>query len=170
MSPVPIVFAHGLEGAPQGTKIAAMQAAGLQVIAPDGRGKLLAERIDDLERATRAGGVVLGGSSYGGLAAAWLAALHPERFCGLLLCAPALHLIEAPVMDPQALVAPSSLPTILLHGRADSVVPIRLSQQYQQRSGPHVVLRELDDDHRLAGSIPALIEAARSLLGASLSG
>ena len=57
MSSLPLVFAHGLEGAPQGTKISALRAGGLNVVAPDGRGLPLAERIAGLDAATAAGGV-----------------------------------------------------------------------------------------------------------------
>ena len=70
----PIVFAHGLEGTPNGAKITALRDAGFQVVAPDGRGLPLAQRIEGLDAATCEGGLILAGSSYGGLAAAWLAA------------------------------------------------------------------------------------------------
>jgi len=166
MSPIPLVFAHGLEGAPQGTKITALKEAGLEVIAPDGRGMVLSDRIAGLEAATRGGGVVLGGSSYGGLAAAWLAARFPDRFLGLLLCAPALHLYEDPVTDPEALCAPPGLHTHILHGAGDEVVPIDASRRYLARSGSHVTLQTVDDGHRLTASIPALIAAARRMTGA----
>ena len=46
-----IVFAHGLEGSPTGAKIQALRAAGLAVDAPDGRGLLLAARIEGLRQA-----------------------------------------------------------------------------------------------------------------------
>lgn len=165
MSPLPIVFAHGLEGAPQGTKIRALQAAGLQVIAPDGRGLPLAERIAGIEEATRAGGFILAGSSYGGLAATWLAVEHPERFVGLLLCAPALHFCEPPVDDPEQLVIPTGLPTHILHGVHDEIVPIGVSERLVERSGAHVVLEEVHDGHRLADSLGPLVAAARHLAG-----
>jgi len=163
MSPLPIVFAHGLEGAPEGTKITALRAAGLEVIAPDGRGLVLADRIAGLESATRDGPVILGGSSYGGLAAAWLATQHPARFRGLVLCAPALHWSEAPVQHPERLCAPEGLPTWILHGTQDEVVPIAVSERYRDASGPHVTLEALEDGHRLQGSIPRLVSVARML-------
>ena len=163
MSSLPLVFAHGLEGAPQGTKISALRAAGLNVVAPDGRGLPLAERIAGLEAATRDGGVVLGGSSYGGLAAAWLASQYPQRFLGLLLCAPALHHSEAPALHPDQIVIAPTIPTWILHGAHDDIVPIGVSQALQQRSGAHVTLEAVEDDHRLVSSIPRLVEIARAL-------
>ena len=117
-----MVFAHGLEGSPNGRKIQALRSAGFEVIAPDGRGMPLADRIDGLEAATReARGLLLAGSSYGGLAAAWLAANYPDRFGALLLFAPALHYAEPPAMDPNALVAPA-IPTVIIHGLGEDLL------------------------------------------------
>ncbi len=163
MSSNRIVFVHGLEGSPSGAKIQALREAGFEVIAPDGRGLVLADRISLIEEAMGDEPVVLGGSSYGGLAAAWFAAAHPERITGLLLCAPALHWSEAPVDDPSALVAPAGIPTLVLHGRHDDVVPIDESRRYQSRSGTHVELLECDDGHRLHASLDALVAAAQRL-------
>ncbi len=165
MSSLPIVFAHGLEGAPDGRKISALREAGLDVIAPDGRGLVLVDRIAALEEATRSGPVVLGGSSYGGLAAAWLAAEYPDRFHALLLCAPALHWKEEPVADPEVLRAPPGLRTHILHGREDTAVPLSFSERYQARSGAHVTLEAVDDGHRLIGTIPRLVAIAQELTG-----
>lgn len=160
-----IIWAHGLEGSPEGAKVRALRAAGLRVHAPDGQGKVLKDRLVDLLElsATLAHQrPLLAGSSYGGLAAAWLAAEHPERFAGLLLCAPALHYREAPV-PAGPLVAPPSLPTQVLHGIGDSIVPISASRDYALAS-PHVVLVEVDDDHRLSGSHARIVAMAKTLL------
>lgn len=158
----PIVFAHGLEGSPQGRKIQHLRSNGFEVIAPDGRGLALAERLVGLEKATRQGDVLLAGSSYGGLAAAHLALVYPERFVGLLLMAPALHHSEAPVQDAAALRPPVGLPTIVIHGVHDSVVPIEVSRRYVQGGG---TLIEREDDHRLVQSLDQITFAASSLMG-----
>ena len=162
-----IVFAHGLESAPQGAKTEALKRAGLPVEAPDCQGRVLAERVAIIDEVTRRvakrGPVVLAGSSYGGLAAAWLATQHPRRFSGLLLFAPALGHAEPPSLRPGDLSAPRGLPTIIVHGRLDHVVPIEGSRAYQRRSGAHVELIEVDDDHRLSGSLSLIVDAARRL-------
>ncbi len=160
-----IIWAHGLEGSPQGAKVQALRAAGLIVHAPDGRGKVLQERLIALtalsaDLADRR--PVLAGSSYGGLAAAWLATRHPERFSGLLLCAPALHYREAPVPEGP-LHAPAGLPTQVLHGARDAVVPVSASRAYAAAS-PHVRLIEVDDDHRLSSSHAQIVTLAKALL------
>lgn len=163
-----ILWAHGLEGSPEGTKVRALRAAGFDLIAPDGRDLSLAARLDGLlaESARLAPQrPVLAGSSYGGLACAWLAARHPERFRGVLLLAPALHWSEPPVADASALVAPSGLPVIVVHGIQDGVVPIQSSRDYVARSGAQASLREVEDGHPLIGSLPDIESALRELLG-----
>ena len=44
-----IIFAHGLEGSPNGSKIRSLRDAGFEVVAPDFQGMNLAERVDLLE-------------------------------------------------------------------------------------------------------------------------
>ena len=104
-----IIFAHGLEGSPNGSKIRALREAGFEVIAPDFQGMALAERVDLLQQICeehREAKPVLAGSSYGGLTASLVAMRMPDAFRGLLLCAPALHLDEPPVSEDTILVAP----------------------------------------------------------------
>lgn len=164
-----IVFAHGLEGSPQGTKSQRLRALGPPVVVPDMRGVPLLGRYRLLEQATRQAGVLLVGSSYGGLVAALLAQAHPERFTGVVLCAPALGRIEPPNLDPRALVAPAQLPVTIIHGLRDDIVPIAHSRAYRDRSGPLVTLLEVDDDHPLRGSLDLLCEVVLGLLAAARS-
>ena len=159
---VPIVFAHGLEGSPNGRKIQFLRASGLELFAPDGRGLALVDRLVTLEEATRGSGTLLIGSSYGGLAAAHLAMLYPDRFLGLLLLAPALHHAERPVHDVSLLCPPPGVPTVVLHGVRDQVVPIASSRIYAEKGA---TLQELDDDHSLARSLPMMLQAVQSLTG-----
>ena len=162
---VPIVFAHGLEGHPEGTKVQWLKKQGFDVVAPDGQGLVLHDRLVDLERETRQGGVLLVGSSYGGLAAAWLAQQYPDRFVGLLLLAPALHHTEPPVVDAALLTAPVTVPTRVIHGVSDDIVPIGVSRRYCELSGSHTQLLEVDDGHRLSDSLATISHAAFQLMG-----
>ena len=71
-----IIFAHGLEGSPNGSKIRALREAGFDVIAPDFQGMVLAERVILLQQVCqehREAKPVLAGSSYGGLTASIVA-------------------------------------------------------------------------------------------------
>jgi pimeloyl-ACP methyl ester carboxylesterase len=166
---VPIVFAQGLEGSPDGTKIQWLKSQGFEVIAPDGRGMVLADRLHELEVVTRCGGLLLAGSSYGGLAAAWLAMQYPERFESLLLLAPALHHSEPPVADAALLRAPAGLPTIVIHGVDDQVVPIDVSRRYCRASDASVELLEVEDGHRLTESLAEISDAVHRLLKGPVS-
>jgi pimeloyl-ACP methyl ester carboxylesterase len=157
-----IVFAHGMEGSPKGTKVRAMQAAGLELDAPDFQGQVLEERVSLLEEVTAGRSVVLAGSSYGGLAAAVVAQRHPERFSALCLLAPALGLKEAPAGEME-LRAPAGLRTVIIHGTEDPVCDIADSRAYRDRSGDHVELLEVADGHRLEQSIELVVETLRRL-------
>lgn len=156
----PIVFAHGLEGSPEGRKIQHLRCHGFHVVAPDGRGLPLLARLEGLEEATRSGGVVLAGSSYGGLAAAHLAFTYPERLVGLLLMAPALHRSEPPIADASQLRPPTGVRTIVIHGTSDAVVPIEVSHRYCAFGA---TLIETEDDHRLIQSLDSIVRAVQRL-------
>jgi len=163
---VPIVFAHGLEGSPNGRKIQFLRSAGFDVTAPDGRGLPLVERVHGLEVASRSGGLLLIGSSYGGLAAAHLVTRYPQRFTGLLLLAPALHYSESPVEDVSQLVPPSGMQTVVIHGARDQVVPLETSRIYAEKGAD---LQVVDDDHSLVSSLPVMVAAVRTLMGLPVS-
>jgi len=160
-----VVLAHGLEGRPDGRKATALKEAGFTVLAPDGRGKPLAERIIEVERLLQAlSDIVLVGSSYGGAVAAVVASRHRARLRGLVLLAPALVWAEDPIDDPEAIVVPSDLPCIVIHGIHDETIPVAVSRRLAERS-PHIDLRERDDDHLLRDSLDEMISAVRELGG-----
>ena len=160
-----VLFCHGLESSPHGRKVQALRAAGLEVVAPDFQGQNLAARVATLLPVLRAHPEALVvGSSYGGITALCAAILHVEaggRLRGLLLCAPALGRYEAPA-DAMRLYPP--VPTVILHGLRDSVVPTRVSEEFAA-TYPEVRLELVDDDHRLNGSLDRIIALTRELLG-----
>ena len=134
--------------------------------APDGRDKPLIERVEQLRALVLANpGAVLVGSSYGGLASTAL--VHElgdaHGLHALVLLAPALQWREPPVDDPEALLVPSSLPCAVFHGTGDTVVPIGVSRSLAAHC-PHVSLVETDDGHRLAATLPQIVERLRGLV------
>ena len=163
-----IIFAHGMEGTPNGSKIRSLREAGFEVLAPDFQGMPLAERVNLLQRICeehRDKSVVLAGSSYGGLAASIVAMSMPDAFRGLLLCAPALHLEEPPIDDETVLIAPDGLKTAIIHGIDDDIVPISCSIEYAECSGEDIVaFHRVSDGHRLANSHNEIISAAQLLI------
>ena len=163
-----IIFEHGMEGSPNGSKIRSLRKAGFEVLAPDFQGMPLEERVNVLQRVCeehRDVLAVLAGSSYGGLAASIVAMRMPDAFRGLLLCAPALHLDEPPINDETVLLAPKGMRTVIIHGIDDDIVPISCSIEYAERSGEEIVaFHQVDDGHRLAESHKEIVSAARLLI------
>lgn len=163
-----VIAAHGLEGSPNGAKILALRAAGLDVIAPDGRGQPLGARMQQLVEAWSAyPNAVLVGSSYGGLAALGaiddaMRAGHDSPVAALVLLAPALMWRETPVDEPDALRVPASMPCAVIHGIRDTVVDPCHSEAFVLRC-PHVQYLAVDDDHRLSGSLPLVVSRVKAL-------
>ena len=62
-------------------------------------------------------------------------------------------LVEDALTHPARPVVPC--PTTIIHGTRDAIVPIELSREYAA-THDHVELVELDDDHTLTSSIPAI--------------
>ncbi len=152
-----ILFFHGLESGPIGRKSIALREAGFEVEAPDFGRQTLPERVAQAEDVTAGReGLVIVGSSFGGAVAVVLADRHPERIAGLVLCAPALR--------PELVGTPERVPsnTIIVHGLRDAICPFHVSEEFARRHGLHLV--QTDDDHRLIGSIEAIVEAVRASL------
>ncbi|MGE0870449.1 MAG: YqiA/YcfP family alpha/beta fold hydrolase [Kofleriaceae bacterium] len=57
------------------------------------------------------------------------------------------------------------VPTLILHGRHDEVVPIETSRELA-RARPNVTLIELDDGHELIASLPRLLDEAEPFVAA----
>lgn len=161
-----VIFLHGKESGPNGSKIRMLGEAGWMVTAPDCQG------IDDLEhRLTIArwaldaaqGPFALVGSSMGGLVAAllWSRVREEEvaaRVLGVLLLAPALSWDEA------AQIEACHPNTRILHGTRDDVIPVETSRAFAEEHG--CSLTEVDDTHRLGNSHPQILAELEALLGA----
>lgn len=147
-----VVFSHGQESGPWGTKIRAMadtvKNLGCAVRSIDYQGiadptarvdKLLAEaaEIDDT--------LVLVGSSMGGHVAT--AAADALKASGLFLLAPAYFMPGYEELTP----TPPNLPICIVHGWNDDVVPVENSIRFAASCNAELHL--LDGDHRLAANI-----------------
>ena len=159
-----LVWAHGLWGSPNGSKVTAIRESGIEVISPNFNEMELIDRVELLKETIEIGNVVLAGSSWGGLACALTAMQIPEKLKGLLLLAPALHYPESPNDEPEKLIAPDSVPVTIIHSTTDDIVPISASKNYIERSGNNVQLIEVEDNHVLENSIELIISEAKKLL------
>ncbi len=155
-----LVFLHGLESGPHGSKYHALRELDPDLVAPDCTGITgIAERLEvieaDLADADR---MVIVGSSFGGLAALLFAQRehNRHRVAACLLCAPAL-----PLATPGSITwLPAE--TIILHGTRDEVIPYRASEEFCADHGIRLV--SVDDDHRLAASAALMVKLAAKLL------
>ena len=159
-----LIWAHGLWGSPNGSKITAIRESGIEVVSPDFNNMELEERVEILNNLVAKEKMVLAGSSYGGLACALVAQQYPEQIKGMLLLAPALHLPESPNDDPEKLIAPNDFPIKIIHSVTDEIVPISASKDYIERSGNNLRLIEVEDSHVLENSFSIIISELNKLV------
>lgn len=147
-----VIFSHGQESGPWGTKIQAMagqaRALGCKADSVDYRGMAdPTERVDKLVAACAAieDTLILAGSSMGGHVAT--AAAGPVGAAGLFVLAPAYYMPGYEALTPQA----PDTPVCIVHGWRDDVVPVENSIRFAAdcRAELHV----LDGDHRLTENI-----------------
>ena len=150
-----VVFSHGQESGPWGSKISAMadcvRDLGCRAESIDYRGiadptdrvtKLIGEcaEIDDA--------LILVGSSMGGHVAT--AAAQAVSAIGLFVLAPAFYVagFETPT--------PPAIPTVIVHGWHDDVVPVDNSIRFARNCV--ATLHIVNGDHRLTGNIDEINE------------
>jgi len=158
-----VIFSHGKESGPWGSKITAMAAVardlGSAVESVDYRG------VDDprarvemlIAAASRVPKpIVLVGSSMGGHVSAAAASVVRPR--GLFLLAPAFYMPGFEAHTPQA----APCPTAIVHGWRDAIVPVENSIRWahEHKAALHV----LDSDHRLEDRIAAICSLLRDFL------
>jgi pimeloyl-ACP methyl ester carboxylesterase len=96
---------------------------------------------------------VLIGSSYGGLMGTVFSLDRPAQVRKLILLAPALMLDPiASLSHPNAV----SVPTIVVHGRRDTVVPLEPVRETVHRLFTDVEYYVVEDDHRLGTAVHEL--------------
>jgi alpha/beta superfamily hydrolase len=158
-----VVFSHGKESGPWGSKITAMAEVvrdlGITAESVDYRGLGdPAARVAKLIETTAGltGRVVLVGSSMGGHVAAAAAERVEPR--GLFLLAPAFYMPGFEEHTPLE----AGCPTAIVHGWRDDIVPVENSIRWarEQRAALHI----LDSDHRLEDAIPTLCRMLHDFL------
>jgi pimeloyl-ACP methyl ester carboxylesterase len=160
-----VVFSHGKESGPWGSKITAMAATvrdlklGVESVDyrglddPGARVSKLIDFAKDLKEP-----VVLVGSSMGGhVSAAAASRLQPR---GLFLLAPAFYMAGYEEYTPQDVACP----TAIVHGWQDVIVPVENSIRWAREH--QAALHVLDSDHRLEDQIDAICLLLRAFLAA----
>lgn len=147
-----VIFSHGQESGPWGTKIRAMaglaRELGCEADSIDYRG--IADptrRVEKLlhECADIEGPLVLVGSSMGGHVAT--AAASQLAAAGLFVLAPAYFMPGYESLTP----VPPALPICIVHGWHDDIVPVENSIRFASSCG--ATLHVVDGDHRLTANI-----------------
>ena len=152
MSLPTIVFSHGSESGPWGSKIRAMsgmaKGLGCAIDSIDYQGIAdPTERADKLTGACESisGDIILVGSSMGGYVAA--AAATPVEAIGLFVLAPAFYMPGYEELTP----LPPRIPIEIVHGWGDEIVPPENSIRYARECA--ATLHLLNGDHRLTNNI-----------------
>jgi predicted alpha/beta-hydrolase family hydrolase len=158
-----VVFSHGKESGPWGSKITAMAAVArdlnLQVESVDYRGmEDPGQRVETLVAAggRMQGPLLLVGSSMGGHVAA--AAAPRLKASGLFLLAPAFYMPGFERYTPHDI----AVPTAIVHGWRDEIVPVDNSIRWAREH--RATLHLLDSDHRLEDQIAAICVLLRDFL------
>jgi len=141
-----IIFLHGLESSSQTYKASVIHNSFPELIVPDFAGPL-EERMKALYPilGDKKGWTIVG-SSFGGLMGAIFTCEHPDQVRKLVLLAPALMLPEfAPFLGRE----PVSVPTTIIHGTGDTVVPLEEVRGIAQKAFSNLTYNIVDDDHRL---------------------
>lgn len=144
-NPTRLIFLHGLESSSQGEKAVLLRERLLGILTPDFTGSLQ-ERMTQLYPilGDKTGWTLIG-SSFGGLMAALFTCQHPKQVRKLILLAPALNLPEFAGRLP----APVDVPTIIIHGTQDDVVPLEPVRALAKKVFINLTYHVVDDDHRL---------------------
>lgn len=158
-----VVFAHGKESGPWGTKITCLaevaRTRGYEVISPDySHTHDPKRRVQQLlQLKPTATKLLLCGSSMGGYVSAMAcAALKPQA---LFLMAPALYF---PGWDEEPVGCPAL--TTVVHGWKDDIVPVEASQRFARAQKTPVALHLLNSGHTLNDQLPVLTRLFDELL------
>lgn len=155
-----VVFSHGQESGPWGTKIRAMaelaKGMGCAAQSIDYRGIAdPGERVTKLlnEAAAIDDSLILVGSSMGGHVAT--AAADQLGAVGLFVLAPAYFIAGYESLTPP----PPAMPICIVHGWRDDIVPVENSIRFARNC--NATLHLVDGDHRLTANIVEINEYLR---------
>jgi len=146
------IFIHGLESSNQGTKSVFFRERYPDMVIPYFTGSL-DERMKSLNSVlVQKTGIILVGSSFGGLMAAIFAMENEERVERMILLAPAINLVEFAEYRSKTL----SVPVWMYHGRSDEVIPLNDVEKVAKSVFHHLSFHVVEDDHYLQNTFRTL--------------
>jgi alpha-beta hydrolase superfamily lysophospholipase len=141
----PTIFIHGQESSSQGNKAVYFRGLFPEMIIPDFVGDI-STRMSKLNKILRdKKGIIMIGSSLGGLMASLYAFQNQDRMKKLILLAPAINLSDFSSYLSKKL----TLPVYIFHGKNDEIIPLKPIQGIAEKVFPHLTFTVMEDGHRL---------------------
>ncbi len=142
------IFIHGLESSNQGAKAIYFRGHFPDMVIPHFTGEL-SERMGRLKDILRGkSGIILVGSSFGGLMASLFAMEDESRVDRLILLAPAINYLESSGYVTKRITTPVRI----YHGTRDDVIPLGSAEDAAEKYFSSLIFNRVDDDHFLAGT------------------
>jgi len=141
-----IIYLHGLESTSQSGKARQFAQKYPGMLTPDFTGSFEERMLQLYPILGNERGWTIIGSSFGGLIGASYTHDHPEQVRKLILLAPAIIL---PEFASRKDLRPVSVPTVLIHGTQDDIVPPGPVRTLAKRVFTDLTYISVDDDHRL---------------------
>jgi len=158
------IFIHGLESDNKGTKSIFFRQHYPDMIIPHFVGEL-SERMKKLEEVLSGHtGIMLVGSSFGGLMASIFTMENEPRVDKLILLAPAINLMELSDYRLREI----SIPVLIYHGTRDDVIPMEAVEPIAEKYFHNLTFNKVDDDHFLRNAFPKI--DWKTHLGSSVKG
>ena len=150
---VRLIYLHGLESDSNSGKARLFREWFPGMLTPDFKGSFedrMSQLVPILSDKTS---WTLIGSSFGGLMGTVFTCAHPTQVRKLVLLAPALLREQfASYLD----LEPVSVPTVVIHGTLDTVVPLEPVREIAQKLFTNLTYHIVEDDHRLGKSVHEL--------------
>ena len=148
-----LIYLHGLESDSNSGKARLFCEWFPGMLTPDFKGSFDERMIDLRSILSNQTNWTIIGSSFGGLMGAVFTCEHPNQVRKLILLAPALFRKQfGSYLD----LEPVSVPTIVIHGTLDTVVPLEPVRQIVQGLFTNLTYHIVEDDHRLHKSVHEL--------------
>ena len=153
LNPHKLIYLHGSESTSNSGKARLFREWFPGMLTPDFTGSF-EERMDQLDPILNdQKDWTIIGSSFGGLMGTVFTCHHPDQVRKLILLAPALLREQfASYLD----LEPVSVPTIVIHGTLDTVVPLEPVRDIAQKLFTNLTYHIVEDDHRLHTTVHEL--------------
>ncbi len=139
------IFIHGLESSNQGAKAIYFREHFQDMVIPHFTGEL-SERMGKLNDLLKEkSGIILVGSSFGGLMASLFAMEDEARVDRLILLAPAINYLDSSGYRTKRI----STPIRIYHGTRDDVIPLSAAEDAAEKYFSSLIFNRVDDDHFL---------------------